>query len=53
MAPPTCASFGSAARGDQDASDLDLLVEKGEDQSLFDLIALFEELGETLDRCYQ
>jgi predicted nucleotidyltransferase len=40
--------FGSAARGEQDANDLDLLVEMGEGRSLFDLIALSDELGEAL-----
>ena len=40
--------FGSAARGEQGARDLDLLVEMGEDRSLFDLIALSDELRDTL-----
>lgn len=40
--------FGSAARGEEGARDLDLLVEMGEDRSLFDLIALSDELRETL-----
>jgi predicted nucleotidyltransferase len=40
--------FGSAARGDEDAHDLDLLVEMGEGRSLFDLIALSDELAEAL-----
>jgi uncharacterized protein len=40
--------FGSAARGEEDAHDLDLLVEMGEDRSLYDLVALSEELSETL-----
>ncbi|MGA8745380.1 MAG: nucleotidyltransferase domain-containing protein [Solirubrobacterales bacterium] len=37
--------FGSAARGNVDAHDLDLLVEMGEGRSLFDLIALSDELA--------
>jgi len=37
--------FGSAARGDDtDESDLDLLVDKGERTTLFDLGGLSEEL---------
>jgi len=41
--------FGSVSRGAADGdSDLDLLVEMGEGRSLFDLIALSDELEETL-----
>jgi predicted nucleotidyltransferase len=40
--------FGSAARGERNAADLDLLVEMDEDRNLFDLIALSDELRETL-----
>jgi predicted nucleotidyltransferase len=40
--------FGSAARGEEGAGDLDLLVEMGEGRNLFDLIALSDELRETL-----
>jgi uncharacterized protein len=41
--------FGSASRGEQDASsDLDLLVDMAEGRSLFDLIALSNDLEESL-----
>lgn len=40
--------FGSVARGEEGARDLDLLVEMAEGRSLFDLIALADELRETL-----
>jgi hypothetical protein len=41
--------FGSAGRGEQDASaDLDLLVDMAEGRSLFDLIALSNDLKECL-----
>jgi uncharacterized protein len=41
--------FGSRGRGGQDASsDLDLLVDMAEGRSLFDLIALSNELEESL-----
>jgi predicted nucleotidyltransferase len=41
--------FGSAGRGEQGASsDLDLLVDMAEGRSLFDLIALSNELEESL-----
>jgi len=41
--------FGSVGRGEQDASsDLDLLVEMAEGRSLFDLIALSNDLEESL-----
>lgn len=41
--------FGSVPRGEGRAdSDLDLLVEMAEGRSLFDLIALSDELEETL-----
>jgi hypothetical protein len=41
--------FGSVGRGEADAdSDLDLLVEMTEGRSLFDLIALSDELEEVL-----
>jgi len=41
--------FGSIGRGEQDpSSDLDLLVEMGEGRSLFDLIALSNDLEECL-----
>jgi predicted nucleotidyltransferase len=41
--------FGSTARGEQTAaSDLDLLVDMSEGRSLFDLIALSNDLEESL-----
>jgi predicted nucleotidyltransferase len=41
--------FGSVSRGEQNAaSDLDLLVDMGEGRSLFDLVALSDELEEVL-----
>jgi predicted nucleotidyltransferase len=41
--------FGSAGRGEQSGfSDLDLLVDMAEGRSLFDLIALSNELEESL-----
>jgi predicted nucleotidyltransferase len=40
--------FGSAGRGEANAADLDLLVEMSEGRSLLDLIALSNELKETL-----
>jgi predicted nucleotidyltransferase len=41
--------FGSIGRGEQDASsDLDLLVDMAEGRSLFDLIALSNDLEESL-----
>ena len=41
--------FGSTARGEQAAaSDLDLLVDMAEGRSLFDLIALSNDLEESL-----
>lgn len=41
--------FGPGGRGGQDASgDLDLLVDMAEGRSLFDLIALSNELEESL-----
>lgn len=41
--------IGSVAKGrDIPGSDLDLLVELGEDASLFDLVAMEEELSEAL-----
>jgi predicted nucleotidyltransferase len=40
--------FGSASRGEASAQDLDLLVEMAEDRSLFDLIALSQELEDAL-----
>lgn len=40
--------FGSAGRGEASAHDLDLLVEMAEDRNLFDLIALSQELEDTL-----
>jgi predicted nucleotidyltransferase len=41
--------FGSVSRGEQTAdSDLDLLVDMGEERSLFDLVALSDELEEVL-----
>lgn len=41
--------FGSFPRGEADAaSDLDLLVEMDEGRSLFDLVALSDELKEAL-----
>lgn len=41
--------FGSVSRGEADASsDLDLLVDMGEGRSLFDLVALSDELEEAL-----
>lgn len=41
--------FGSVVRGEASmASDLDLLVEMAEGRSLFDLVALADELKETL-----
>lgn len=41
--------FGSTGRGEQGASsDLDLLVDMAEGRTLFDLIALSNELGRTL-----
>lgn len=41
--------FGSTGRGEQDvASDLDLLVDMAEGRSLFDLIALSNDLEESL-----
>jgi predicted nucleotidyltransferase len=41
--------FGSVGRGEQSASsDLDLLVDMGKDRSLFDLIALSNDLEESL-----
>src|SRR5215203_2062258 len=42
--------FGSVSRGEQDASsDLDLLVDMAEGRSLFDLIALSNDLEESLE----
>ena len=42
--------FGSASRGEADeGSDLDLLVDMSEGRNLFDLIALSNDLGETLE----
>jgi predicted nucleotidyltransferase len=42
--------FGSAGRGEQSgSSDLDLLVDMAEGRSLFDLIALSNELEESLE----
>lgn len=40
--------FGSVGRGESSSSDLDLLVEMSEGRSLFDLVALGDELKETL-----
>jgi uncharacterized protein len=41
--------FGSVGRGEQDvSSDLDLLVDMAEGRSLFDLIALSNDLEESL-----
>jgi uncharacterized protein len=41
--------FGSVGRGEQDASsDLDLLVDMAKGRSLFDLIALSNDLEESL-----
>lgn len=40
--------FGSAGRGEATAHDLDLLVEMADGRSLFDLIALSQELEEAL-----
>lgn len=41
--------FGSVSRGEQNiASDLDLLVDMAEGRSLFDLIALSNDLEESL-----
>ncbi len=40
--------FGSAARGEPEAHDLDLLVEMAADRNLFDLISLSQKLEETL-----
>lgn len=41
--------FGSAPRGEaSDDSDLDLLVDMAEGRSLFDLVALSDELKESL-----
>jgi len=41
--------FGSVGRGDQNASsDLDLLVDMAEGRNLFDLIALSNDLEESL-----
>ncbi len=40
--------FGSAGRGEADAHDLDLLVEMGAGRNLLDLIALSQELEDTL-----
>lgn len=40
--------FGSASRGKASAHDLDLLVEMAEGRSLFDLIALSQELEDAL-----
>lgn len=41
--------FGSVGRGEQDvSSDLDLLVDMAEGRSLFDLIALANDLEESL-----
>jgi len=49
MGQATCASFGSVGRGEQGASsDLDLLVDMAEGRSLFDLIALSNDLEESL-----
>ena len=43
--------FGSVARGDDRAnSDVDLLVEMGDDRSLLDLVGLEQDLGELLER---
>lgn len=43
--------FGSVARGDAGPeSDVDLLVEMGTDRSLFDQVALMQDLGELLQR---
>ncbi len=45
------AVFGSFARGEErEDSDLDLLVELGEDKTLLDLVALKLELEEVLGR---
>ncbi len=42
--------FGSTRRGEHGAtSDLDLLVDMAEDRSLFDLIALSNDLEESLE----
>jgi predicted nucleotidyltransferase len=41
--------FGSAGRGESSSSrDIDLLVDMSEGRSLFDLVALGDELGEAL-----
>lgn len=40
--------FGSAGRGEASAHDLDLLVEMAQNRSLLDLIALSQELEDTL-----
>ncbi len=40
--------FGSAGREEEEAHDLDLLVEMATDRNLFDLIALSQELEDTL-----
>jgi len=41
--------FGSVSRGESNAdSDLDLLVDMADGRSLFDLVALSDELGEAL-----
>jgi len=43
--------FGSVVRGDErDGSDVDFLVELGEEQSLLDVIGLKQELEEVLGR---
>jgi predicted nucleotidyltransferase len=40
--------FGSAGRGEAGAHDLDLLVEMAADRNLLDLIALSQDLEDTL-----
>jgi len=40
--------FGSAARDEESAHDLDLLVEMAADRNLFDLISFSQELEDTL-----
>jgi predicted nucleotidyltransferase len=43
--------FGSVARGgDQEQSDVDLLVDMDPDRSLFDVVGLGQDLEELLDR---
>lgn len=49
MAAGNVRLFGSTGRGEQDgSSDLDLLVDMAEGRTLFDLVALSDELEELL-----